>query len=109
MVISLMLLAQIKYNSSTLEKTFAVYNSFYEPSPHCLKRLKPTLAEYEFDSDLYGLKGTDAIKSTYLFSIKSRTKAIRPFRLRLNPEAAYIECDVEGNYYTLVRIDHFNK
>jgi len=93
------------YKFKALNKSFCKYDQFLEFDPECLKRFVPDLGDYEFETDLYGLKDADVIHTPYVLTSKSTSKAVRSYRRSLKPHEMNIILNLPGDDLALCKVE----
>ncbi|MFO7669628.1 MAG: hypothetical protein R6W31_08230 [Bacteroidales bacterium] len=99
-------LCQDGYRFKKLESSYCKYDQYLEFDPDCLKQLVPDLAGYEFETDLYGLKDTEVIKTSHVITSKSSSQVIRGYRRSLKPHEMNIILNLPGDDLLLCRTEH---
>jgi hypothetical protein len=79
----------------------AVYDSYCEILPDRLKRLCPDLNEYDFDTDLYGMKDPAAGSSPLLLTSERCSNALLSWGRELKPAEANIIGQIDGHHFSL--------
>jgi hypothetical protein len=92
-----LLISRKKFNFSTFAGSLSIYDSFFEILPSILKSLNPSLAEFDFDVNLYGEKAGDGIKNELVLSKAAGKKNIRQFSLKMKPHELNIIFNRSGN------------
>lgn len=88
-------------NLVDFEKSLAVYDAFIEIKPFVLKKLCPSLREYNFETDLYGTKKVQTIQSEYVMTCKISSNPVMRFGRSMCPHEANIVHGVEGQDFFL--------
>jgi len=92
---------------SRLEDTHNVFDSFYELSPKTIKRFNKELSDYDFESDVYGFKDLQYVKTPYLLSSKNTLNAKCGWERRLKPEINNVLLNQIGDFYSLGKTGGF--
>lgn len=85
-----------------LNESNAVYDTYFELLPICLKRLCPWLAPYDFEVDLYGEKPKELFTDFVLTTQKAR-KAERDFGANMKPLVQNVLYEIEGKGLVLCK------
>jgi hypothetical protein len=73
------------------------YDSYFELTPDSVKKITPSLKEYQFEMDLYGLKEPQKIKSEYIITSRPVRKFLSGFQRSLKPHEMNIILGLTGN------------
>ncbi|PNW26693.1 hypothetical protein [Formosa algae] len=87
-----------------IDECLNVYDSHFEILPSRLKRLCPFLTDFDFSTDIYGLKDVNFIETEYLLSSKKTKKNKLPlmtFGLEIKPMLLNIVYKINGDNFTL--------
>lgn len=87
----------------SLEKCLAVYDSWQEMLPDRIKRLVPSLADVDFQTDFYGERDAARIKSEFVLTSQTVHASDQSWGLTMRPPVANLTHDVEGNQLVLAR------
>ena len=74
-----------KSNLASLEQSLAIYDSFFDIRPDCLKRIAPELSDYEFCVDLWGYKPLEIINDQLVLTSRLSKRPIQKFDLARKP------------------------
>lgn len=85
-----------------LNESNAVYDTYFELLPICLKRLCPWLAPYDFEVDLFGEKPKELFTDFVLTTQKAR-KAERDFGANMKPLVQNVLYEMEGKGIVLCK------
>lgn len=96
-----------------LDESQAIYDSWFELLPQCLKAVQPDLASYDLTVDLYGMKEESALDSEYVLTTRwvdaqlQEQSALVPrkYALELLPVVQNVISGLEGHEIFLVRRD----
>jgi hypothetical protein len=86
-----------------LHDSNAVYDSFMEVLPACLKRLAPGLTEYDFCMDLSATKKAHHLTTEHVVTIRACRKSERTYALAMHPPEANLIHNAEGTGINLCR------
>jgi glycosyltransferase involved in cell wall biosynthesis len=90
-----------KFQFNTFTESNSVYDIYCEIEAGRLKKLAPSLAKYDFEVDLYGMKsGEDSRKDLFLSSRKC-SKPFMSFGREMKPQEMNIVADIPGDYFSL--------
>ena len=70
-----------------------------------MKRLVPELGDYEFENDLYGLKDAEVIRTPFVLTSKSTSKAVKAYRRALKPHEMNIILNLAGDDLVLCKVE----
>jgi hypothetical protein len=90
-----------KFQFITIDESFAVYDVYCELDPGRLKRLAPSIAETEFEVDLYGMKSQEDTSKEFFLSSRKCSSPLRTFGREMKPHEMNILADIPGDYFTL--------
>lgn len=82
----------------------AVYDVYFELFPDCLKRLNPSLNEYDFEVDIYGTKPIKFNSEFVLTSRRCKTSVLS-FGEKMKPIVQNVLHEIEGRDISLSRIE----
>lgn len=85
------------------EESEAIYDSFMELSPECLKCLVPSLNHIDFDVDLNATKAIHNLTRDYVLTTRACKNPIKTFSLTMHPLEANLVFDMEGTGIHLCR------
>lgn len=88
--------------------SYAVYDVFFEILPEKIKLLCSDIDEYDFETDLYGMKDLDAISKPYILSVKKCFTAVKTYALELKPMELNIIENIPGGEISLAKKDNFS-
>ena len=86
---------------STLDESLSVYDVYHELKPAALKRLRPDLADGDFDVDLSGLKPASALTRPELVSSRPCSAPRLRFGMEMVPLEANLAYGVEGDMFSV--------
>ncbi len=89
-----------------INQSISVYDSFCELLPSVYKKLNADLKNYDFESDLYGVKEINKINSDFILtSRKSKFgTVIKSFDLKMKPMELNIKYNIDGNFFNLIKL-----
>lgn len=90
-----------KLRLKSLKDSMILYDSYSEILPETIKVFCPSLRDYNFEMDLYGLKELDKVKTPYLLTSKSCNNYIFGFARALKPHDMNIILNLEGKDFVL--------
>lgn len=99
------LISKCEYKFTPLNKSIARYDAFLELETERLKQLVPNLKNYDFTTDLKGIKSIDTIKTKYILTSRECNCPIRSYGLKLIPFEMNIIENIQGDYFHLCRIE----
>jgi hypothetical protein len=86
-----------KFSFSAFKDSLSIYDSYFEILPSIIKSFNPSLAEYDFEVNLYGEKAGDGINKELVLSKTGGKKNIRQFSLNMKPHELNIIFNRSGN------------
>jgi hypothetical protein len=92
-----------EFRFQPLDEAVAVYDSFHEMLPDRLNRLDNTLASYDYEVDLSGVRSAAKIRRPYVLTTKPCRDPIRTFGCVMHPREANIAAGVPGTDIALCR------
>lgn len=98
-----------EFHLKAFADSFAVYDVFCEMKAAALKRLAPALADYDFDTDLYGMKSKDDTGAGYFLSSRHCKNPVMQFGREMRPHEMNIVAGVEGAYFSLGKKEDFEE
>jgi hypothetical protein len=101
--------AKRKLNFVSLDRSCAIYDSWFEIAPQCLKQLYPYLKDFDFTVDLHGTKAQKDIRNEYLLSCKSCIAPILTFGNNLPEPVQNLIVNDTGNFYAFGLAKDFGK
>lgn len=104
-------LSRNDFHFKKLSESLSVYDSHCELLPSIYKKLNSDLQNYNFESDLYGVKKIAKIKSEYILtSRKSKFgKTIKSFDILMKPMELNIKYNIQGDFIHLVELNKNDK
>lgn len=84
------------YKMSEFDNSAVKYDAFCEMNPETLKMMRPELAGYDFETDLYGYKNIKSVSAEYLLTVKESSNPEMTFGMRMKPHEANIITGVKG-------------
>ena len=91
------------YRFHALDDADALYDSFMEILPRCLKRLSPALRDIDFAVDLNAIKEISHLQSDYVLTTRACAHPAKTFALAMNPPEANLIFNAEGKGINLCR------
>lgn len=79
------------------ERSFAVYDAWFEIMAHCLNQKNESLGQYQYDVDLYGSKKIVANTNPYILTSKAGQYPLLSFSNELFPLESNILLNLAGN------------
>ncbi|MBK8698380.1 MAG: hypothetical protein IPN29_02050 [Saprospiraceae bacterium] len=92
---------------AALQESRAIYDSWFEIKPICIKTLRPEWRTYDFTVDLYGTKNLETVTTPYLLSSKKCAVPIKSFGNQIPGATENILQTVDGNFFYLGQTAHF--
>ena len=92
------------YSLASLDKSQAVYDSFFEPTATLLAPHLPELAGQPFDVDLRGLKTAAQMQHEYVVTTRPTNHVLRSWGLAMRPPEANLLHNVLGHEIVLSRV-----
>jgi hypothetical protein len=89
------------FHFKSFDESSAVYDVYYEMQAGRLKKLAPSLAEYDFESDLYGMKSGEEPGKDLFLSSRKCSAPIRTFGREMKPHEMNILAEIPGDYFSL--------
>ncbi len=86
-----------------LDDCLAVFDSWQEMLPDRVKRLIPSLAEVDFETDFYGERDPGRVAADYLLTTKLVEHADQQWGLTMRPPIANLTHDIEGSGINLAQ------
>ena len=99
----------LAWRLKSLDDSFSVYDSYFQPSPRLLNKLCPELYEYDYTVDLQGNKDLDTVNSEYLLSIRKCSSPVRTFGWNLFPIEMNIGLNMPGRRIYFGKTELFQK
>jgi len=87
----------------------AVYDVYCEILPGCLKQRNPILKDFDFETDLYGMKSKDSAQHPLFLSSRKCKKPEMTFGREMKPHEMNIMAGVPGDYFSLGRKEDFDE
>jgi hypothetical protein len=100
-----LLVSNKRFNFSSFNDSLSVYDSFFEILPGIIKKLNPSLSEYDFEVNLYGDKDPRDISKELVLSKRAGKKNIKQFNLAMKPHELNVIFDREGDKIFLCHKD----
>ena len=94
---------QRQWNFCHLQDSGAVYDAHYEIYPYCLYSYNPSLAEFEWECDLYGTKNYYKVKKQYILTLRNSIQPIKSFDLCLIPQELNLAFALKGKFFCLTK------
>src|SRR5215207_1262167 len=91
------------YRFHALDDADALYDSFMEILPRCVKRLSPTLRDFDFAVDLNAIKELSHLQSDYVLTTRACANPAKTFALAMKPPEANLIFNAEGRGINLCR------
>ncbi|HVF24736.1 MAG TPA: hypothetical protein VNA23_02540 [Anaerolineales bacterium] len=91
------------YVFHTLEDADALYDSFMEPSPECLRRLVPSLRDLNFDVDLNATKAPHHLTADFVLTTRTCANPVKTFGLTMMPPEANVIFNTQGTGINLCK------
>lgn len=91
------------YRFHTLDNADALYDSFMEPSPERLRRLVPSLEDWNFDVDLNSTKARHHLTADFVLTTRACANPKKTFALVMRPLEANLIFNVDGTGVNLCR------
>jgi hypothetical protein len=86
-----------KYNFKPLSESCAVYDSYFEMFPEKIKKIAPSLAEYSFTMDLYGMKDLSKVKTPYVITSRPVKDQLWGYQRALKPHDMNVLFGLKGD------------
>jgi hypothetical protein len=86
-----------------MKNSSAIYDSFMEILPACIKRFVPALRDLEFDVDLNATKDRHHIRADYVITSRDCSKPLQSFALAMKPLEANLIFNIAGQGINLCR------
>jgi hypothetical protein len=67
----------------------------------CLKKLQPSLSDFDFEVDLYGMKSKDMTGRNMFLSSRKCSRPARTFGREMRPHELNIMADIPGDHFSL--------
>ena len=90
-----------KFRFKHFNESNAVYDAYCEIVASRLKRLVPSLAKYDFEVDLYGMKSAEDSGAELFLSSRKCAKPFMSFGREMKPHEMNILADIPGDYFSL--------
>jgi glycosyltransferase involved in cell wall biosynthesis len=90
-----------EFQFKSFNESFAVYDVYCEMNTGRLKRLAPSLTEYDFEVDLYGMKSGDDSGKEWFLSSRKCPRPLKTFAREMKPHEMNILADIPGDYFSL--------
>jgi len=90
-----------KFLFKLFDESCAVYDVFCEMNADRLKRMGPSIAEFDFEVDLYGMKSNDDADKEMFLSSRKCSKPLRTFAREMKPHEMNILAGIPGDYFSL--------
>lgn len=90
-------LSHDKYRFKSLESSFCIYDSHFELLPEKIGEFIPWITQYDFTTDLYGIKDLEKITTEFILTTKPVKKSIHSFTRALKPHDLNVLMDLKGN------------
>jgi len=91
------------YRFHALDDADALYDSFMEILPSCIKRLSPTLRDFDFAVDLNAIKELSHLQSDYVLTTRACANPAKTFALAMKPLEANLIFNTVGRGINLCR------
>ena len=91
------------YRFYALDDADALYDSFMEILPRCVKRLSPALRDFDFAVDLNAIKELSHLQSDYVLTTRACANPAKTFALAMKPPEANLIFNAEGRGINLCR------
>ena len=91
------------YRFHALDDADALYDSFMEILPRCVKRLSPALRDFDFAVDLNAIKELSHLQSDYVLTTRSCANPAKTFALAMKPPEANLIFNTVGRGINLCR------
>lgn len=103
------LVTEKQFKFKPFRDSVAIYDVYCEMIPDCLKKLQPSLAGYNFDVDLYGMKSAEHSKKEMFLSSRACKNPVKTFGRDMKPHEMNIIEGIEGDYYSLGKKEDFEE
>jgi len=90
-----------KFQFKSFDESFAVYDVYCELNGGRLKRIAPSLSEFDFEVDLYGMKSGEHSDKEMFLSSRKCSRPLRTFGREMKPHEMNIVADIPGDYFSL--------
>ena len=91
------------YRFHALDDADALYDSFMEILPRCVKRLSPALRDFDFAVDLNAIKELSHLQSDYVLTTRACANPAKTFALAMKPPEANLIFNTVGRGINLCR------
>ena len=91
------------YRFHELDDADALYDSFMEILPRCIKRLSPALRDFDFTVDLNAIKELSHLQSDYVLTTRACANPAKTFALAMKPPEANLIFNTVGRGINLCR------
>ena len=91
------------YRFHALDDADALYDSFMEILPRCVKRLSPALRDFDFAVDLNAIKELSHLQSDYVLTTRACVNPAKTFALAMKPPEANLIFNTVGRGINLCR------
>jgi hypothetical protein len=82
-------------------ESYSVYDVFCEMNSGRLKRLAPSLSEFDFEVDLYGMKSKEHTGMNLFLSSRKCSRPLQTFGREMKPHEMNILAGISGDYFSL--------
>jgi hypothetical protein len=94
---------ELNYNFLEISKAVNVYDASFELVSSTFKKYNPKLANFDFDTDLYGFKKPFELKKSHVLTTQKTRRPIFEFARKLKPHEMNVLMDLPGPEITLTQ------
>ncbi len=99
---------QLNYNDTiphfcSISDSKSIYDVYFELTSDCLKKWCPSLEEFDFDVDLYGMKPVENSVSEYILSSRRGVNSVKFFGTMMRPLLQNVLSEIQGEGIGLYR------
>jgi len=98
-----LLIGEKRFRFSALRESGAVYDAHFEMQPDCIKRIVPSLRDYDLEMDLFGLKNADMNSAEFLLTAKNCRNAQKEYGFDMKVPELNVLFDIPGSFFALAR------
>jgi hypothetical protein len=91
------------------DESNAVYDVYCETIAGRLKRMVPSLKDYDFEVDLYGMKSKGDHKTAMFLSSRKCKNPLKSFGREMKPHEMNILAEIPGDYFSLGKKEDFEE